>query len=114
MNATSALITGDGSVRSSHVSPRSAERNSRCPPTRAHTTVPDGALSCANDGSGIGVGDAVDELVGFGVGLGADERGDGLGDVAAPGWFEHAVRKKTRTKSFRIADSVASRVAQDI
>src|ERR1700687_708450 len=56
--------------RSCQPSPRSVERKSRTPATSAHTTLPDGALSCAVLGSVIGVtatvgdGDAVAVPVG--------------------------------------------------
>src|SRR5439155_14577025 len=59
-----------GRRRSSQVAPRSAERKSRVPATRAHTRSPDGALSVANDGSGIGVCDAVADACAEAVTLG--------------------------------------------
>src|SRR5256712_13638726 len=69
MNAMSVGGTG-GTRRSSQVAPRSAERKSRAPATRAQTTSPVGALSVANDGSGIGVGEGVGDPVGAAVTLG--------------------------------------------
>src|SRR4029077_4851970 len=83
-NATSPLIKGVGSVRSSHVLPRSAERKRGPPATSAQTPVPDGALSCPNDGSAIGDGDAV-------------------------GWLVHAVRTRTRRSNARIGSQASHR-----
>lgn len=82
-NETSMFAT-PGSERSVHVSPRSDERKRRVPATSAQTTVPDGALSCAIEGSVIGDGDGV--VVGVdGAGVVATAVGDGVGvgDVAA-------------------------------
>ena len=44
-NETSMLARPGGSERSTHVSPRSNDRKRRVPATKAHTTVPDVALS---------------------------------------------------------------------
>src|SRR5439155_10919197 len=110
-NATSMFASPVGSERSAHVSPRSDERKSRVPPTSAHTTVAEGALICAIEGSEIGVG--VGELDAVGVGDGAAvvevALGVGVGDVAAFGWFEHAARNRARTKTARIGYSVSCR-----
>src|SRR5438309_11968418 len=93
-----------GSEPSVHVSPRSDERKRRVPATSAQTTVPDGALSCAIDGNvigdGDGVADGVADVVG-GLGVGVGDVVGGVGDVAA-GWFEHAARTRTKTRSARI------------
>ena len=94
-NEISALTRPLGSGRCSHVVPRSIERKRTLPPTNAHTTSRDGALTCAGAGSGIGVfvNEAVvalGETLGVAVGL-----LDGValvvavavGDVATPpGW----------------------------
>jgi hypothetical protein len=61
---TSVLTRVGGVERSTQVSPRSDDRKRRVPPTNAHTTAPDGALSCAIVGSDIGAGDGVGEFVG--------------------------------------------------
>jgi hypothetical protein len=66
--------------------------------------VPDGALSCANDGSAIGEGDAVGELVGVCVGVAV---ADALGDVATFRSVVHAVRTRTRRSSARIHASLS-------
>src|SRR5438445_142901 len=102
---TNAKVSGPGtrgSARSSHASPRSVERKRRVPATSAHTSGPDGALSCANDGSAIGEGDG--EVVGVGAGAAvvATAVGKGVGDVAAFGWLEHAVRTRARANKARI------------
>jgi hypothetical protein len=64
----------------------------------AQTTVPDGALSCATLGSGIGVDEG--ELVGAEVV--ATAVGDGVGEGAAFGCVVHAVSMRTRRSSARI------------
>src|SRR3989442_12826629 len=85
MNAMSVGGTG-GTRRSSQVAPRSAERKSRVPATRAQTTSPVGALSVANDGSGIGVGERVGDPVGAAVTLGPGVAlGAALVDAATEG-----------------------------
>src|SRR3979409_2444345 len=61
VNETSTVPRPVGSGRSTQVSPRSDERKRRVPATSAHTTVPDGALSCAMLGSVMGVGATVGE-----------------------------------------------------
>jgi hypothetical protein len=93
-NAISAFATAPvGKKRRSHVAPRSLERNSALCPMSAHTTLLDGALSCAGAGRTIGVplgatgplalgdalavGVAVAEGVTLAVGVGV-----GVGDVA--------------------------------
>src|SRR5205085_8876442 len=73
-NEISALTRPLGSGRCSHVVPRSIERKRTLPPTNAHTTSRDGALTCAGAGSGIGVfvNEAVvalGETLGVAVGL---------------------------------------------
>src|SRR6266851_1619969 len=96
MNVTRPFTGCGGTGRSVHVSPRSLERNSRVPATKAHTTVPFGAERSAKLGSGIGVGvgdgAGVRVAVGasVGVGLAAATVADGLGDTA--GWAPQAVR----------------------
>src|SRR5437867_9902011 len=68
--------TGSNATKCScQVSARSVERKSRAPATSAHSTLADGALSCATLGSAIGV----DDTVGEGA-AGVDLRGGGLGD----------------------------------
>jgi hypothetical protein len=90
------------------VSPRSDELKRRVPATSAHTTVADGALSSANEGSAIGDGDEVGEIVGVCVGDAvADAVGEGVGDVATFRWVVHAVRTRTRRRSARIDRSVS-------
>jgi hypothetical protein len=84
-NETSTLARPVGSERSVHVSPRSDERKRRVPATSAQTTVPDGVLSCAIEGSVIGDGDGEVVGVGDGAAVVATAVGDGVGvgDVAA-------------------------------
>jgi hypothetical protein len=98
-----------GSDRSAQVSPRSVERKSRVPAMSAHTTVPDGALSCATLGNGIGVDDG--ELVGAEVV--ATAVGDGVGEGAAFGCVVHAVSMRTRRSSARM-DHRLSRSARSV
>ncbi|TME71768.1 MAG: rod shape-determining protein [Chloroflexi bacterium] len=107
------LASPVGSARSAQVSPRSDERKSRVPPTSAHTTVADGALICAIEGSEIGDGDGELDAVGVGDGAAAVgvALGVGVGDVAAFGWFEHAARNRARTTITRIGYSVSPRGA---
>jgi len=70
--------------------------------------VLDGALSCAKEGSAIGVGDGVGELVGVWVGVAVAEAvGDDVGDAAAFGWVVHAVSTRTRRSGARILLSVS-------
>jgi len=71
--------------------------------------VPDGALSWAMLGSEIGDGDGEVDAVGVrdGAAVVDDGLGEGVGDVAAFGWFEQAARNRTRTKIARIEYSVS-------
>src|SRR5437667_7723967 len=100
MNVTRPFTGCGGSGRSVHVSPRSVERKSRVPATKAHTTVPLGAERSVKLGSGmrVGVGDSAGVRVavgtGVGVGVAAATVADGLGDAA--GWAPHAVRTITK------------------
>jgi len=73
--------------------------------------VADGALSWAIEGIEIGDGDGELDAVGVGDGAAVVEvaLGVGVGDVAAFGWFEHAARNRTRTKTARITSSVSRR-----
>jgi len=75
----------------------------------AHTTAPDGALSCATLGSGIGVDEG--ELVGAEVVAIAVD--DGVGEGAAFGCVAHAVSMRTRRSSARI-DHRLSRSARSV
>src|SRR5260370_25366487 len=100
MNVTRPFTGCGGTGRSAHMSPRSVERKSRVPATKAHTTVPLGAERSVKLGSGInvGVGDgvgvraAVGASVGVGLAaaMGADEGGD------AVGWGPQPVRPTPR------------------
>ncbi len=70
--------------------------------------MPDGALSCANEGSAIGEGDAVGELIGVWVGVAVgDAVGEAAGEAAAFGFVVHAVSTRTTTSSARIVSSVS-------
>src|SRR5258708_39568460 len=88
MNVTRPFAGCGGTGRSAHVSPRSVERKSRVPATKAHTTVPLGAERSAKLGSGMraGVGDGAVVRVavgaGGGVGLAAATGAEGRGDAA--------------------------------
>jgi hypothetical protein len=84
MNAMSPIGIPDGTPRSSHVVPRSLERNSRVPATSAHTMSPDGALIVAMFGSVIGVPVGVGAAVGDGLGVGVAV-GAGLGVALGEG-----------------------------
>ena len=71
--------------------------------TSTQTTFVDGALTSANEGSEIGEGDGVGELVGDAVGVGdGDAVGVGVGDVAAFGCVVHAARTRTSRSNARI------------
>ena len=71
--------TGSNATKCScQVSARSVERKSRAPATSAHTTLADGALSCAKLGSAIGVAETVGEGAADAV-----EAGAVLGDGGA-------------------------------
>src|SRR2546428_1050235 len=75
--------TGSNATKCScQVSARSVERKSRAPATSAHTTLADGALSCAKLGSAIGVAETVGEGAADAVEAGA-RVGRG-GGAAAP------------------------------
>src|SRR6266550_7692274 len=115
-NATSTLATPVGSERSTHVSPRSDERKRRAPATSAHTTVPDGALSCAMLGRVIGDGDGDAVGVGDGAAVVAVAVGEGVGEAPAFGWVVHAVRTRTRRSSARMrpASHVLGTEASDV
>ena len=70
-----------GTSRSSHVAPRSSDRNRCWSATRTHTTPLPAAAISANEGSGIGVGDA---LAGGAVTIAAivaEDVGDGASEV---------------------------------
>src|SRR5947207_3063681 len=88
MNATTPFTGCGGSGRSAQVSPRSVERKSRVPATKAHRTVPLGADRSAKLGSGISVGvaDGAGARVAVGapvgVGLATARVAAGLGDAA--------------------------------
>ena len=98
----------DASGRSCHVSPRSVLRKSRVPATRAQTTEPDEALSCAKLGNVIRVEDVLAGAVGVAAGaaVGAGVRLAGatvaVGDVDATGGATQAVSRTEMPNRSRI------------
>ena len=99
----SPIGTCRGTVRSSHVVPRSAERKRCESATSIHTTPPEGALSVAFVGSGMGVppGVAVGTAVvggadGAGIAVVAAGLGDGLDEDAGGA---HAATKRASTRA---------------